>query len=230
MALAAPTRRRLAGLAATTILLAACGGDDPTIQDSTGTTAPAASEDAMGTEAATTPEAATDDATTDDATTDDATSAGSAATDEAGDEPSTPASGVVAIRATTPDGSTVSPADFAGTPVFVETFATWCSNCRSQLTVTQEAAAQAGEDAVFLALSVETDLDPAALATYASEHGFANIQFGVLSREDLATLEAEFGNAVLVPPSTPKFAIGPDGSVGGLTTGFESVDEILAQL
>lgn len=224
MALAAPTRRRLAGLAATTILLAACGGDDPTIQDATDTTAPAATEDAMGTEATSSPDAATDDTTTEGAT-----SAGSAATDES-DAPSTPASGVVAIRATTPDGATVSPADFAGTPVFVETFATWCSNCRSQLTVTQEAAAQAGEDAVFLALSVETDLDPAALATYASEHGFANIQFGVLSREDLATLEAEFGNAVLVPPSTPKFAIGPDGSVGGLTTGFESVDEILAQL
>ena len=225
MALAAPTRRRLAGLATATILLAACGGtDDPTVQEPTesSTTVPAGSEDAtdMGDDG--TP-ATTDDAMTD-AMTEDATAA------PADDEPSTPATGVVAITATTPDGATVSPSDFAGTPVFVETFATWCSNCRSQLGVTQEAAAQAGDDAVFLALSVETDLDPAALATYASENGFANIQFGVLSREDLATLEAQFGNAVLVPPSTPKFAIGTDGSVGELTTGFESVDEILAQL
>ena len=44
-------------------------------------------------------------------------------------------------------GATIS--EFAGTPVVVENFATWCSNCLRQLGDTQDAAAQAGSDAVF---------------------------------------------------------------------------------
>ncbi|HKJ56969.1 MAG TPA: hypothetical protein VJ978_13385 [Nitriliruptoraceae bacterium] len=218
--------RRSIGLALAAVVLAACGGGDDT--DATTSESPA---DQMESEA---DDMASDDMAGDemsDHATDEMTDApaSSEATEAAGDD-AAPASGVVAITATAPDGSTVSPADFAGTPVFVETFATWCSNCRSQLGDTNEAAGQVGDDAVFLALSVETDLDPAALETYAADNGFSNVVFGVLTREDLATLEAEFGNAVLVPPSTPKFTVAADGSVGELTTGFESVDEILGQL
>ncbi|MDX1511281.1 MAG: hypothetical protein R3249_08040, partial [Nitriliruptorales bacterium] len=70
-------------------------------------------------------------------------------------------SAVTEAVAIAPDGSTFTPADFAGKTVFVETFATWCSKCRAQLGDTNQAAAQAGDRAVFLILSVETDLDPA---------------------------------------------------------------------
>lgn len=222
MTLTPRSRRHLAGLATAALLLAACGTSDPAGTTTEGVVesvseSPDDTDETGGDDAGDPDDAA---GTSDDM--DDDT--------EAAAEGSTPASGVVAIAATTPDGTTVSPADFAGTPVFVETFATWCSNCRSQLGSTQQAAAEVGDDAVFLALSVETDLDPAALATYAADNGFANIRFGVLSAQDLATLEAEFGNAVLVPPSTPKFTIAADGTLSALTTGFESVDEILAQL
>lgn len=201
---------RLAGIAVAAILLAACG--QSTTTDANDATVTAATPDiaATGTSVAA---PVVEDPT-------DATDAG-----DVGD-----ASSVAAITATTADGDTISPADFAGTPVFVETFATWCSNCRSQLGSTQDAAATAGDDAVFLALSVETNLDPGALADYASDNGFDNILFGVLADQDLATLQTEFGQAVLVPPSTPKFTVAADGSISDLTTGFESVDEILAQL
>ena len=141
---------------------------------------------------------------------------------------STAASPVLEIIAAAPDGSTFTPAEFTGQPVIVETFATWCSNCRSQLGSTQQAAAALGDDAVVLALSVETSLDPAQLTAYAEENGFTDVRFGVLDAEALATLSDRFGNSVLNPPSTPKFLIGPDGTVGEMTTGPESADELLA--
>lgn len=134
------------------------------------------------------------------------------------------------ITATMADGSTITLADYAGEQLFVETFATWCSNCRRQLGDTTAAAAQAGDEATFLVLSVESNLDPAELDGYAAENGFEGLTFAVLDDASLATLSETFGNAVLVPPSTPKFTVAPDGTVGELVTGFESADEILGQL
>ena len=43
------------------------------------------------------------------------------------------------------DGVTFTLADCIGTPVLVELFATWCSNCRQQLPKTQEAAVTMGD-------------------------------------------------------------------------------------
>lgn len=200
-------RTVLATTAALTLALSACSGDDPA--------------DDVGLDATSSP---TGDTTTTSGGTD------GAATTEAAphEEPAAETSPVLGIVATAPDGSTFTPADFAGQPVVVETFATWCSNCRSQLGSTQEAAAELGDDAVVLALSVETSLDPARLEAYAQENGFTDVRFGVLDAQALATLSDRFGNSVLNPPSTPKFLIAPDGTVGEMTTGPESPDELLA--
>lgn len=200
-------RTVLATMAALALALTACSGDDPA--------------DDVGLDATSSP---TGDTTTTSGGTD------GAATTEAAphEEPAAEASPVLGIVATAPDGSTFTPADFAGQPVVVETFATWCSNCRSQLGSTQEAAAELGDDAVVLALSVETSLDPARLEAYAQENGFTDVRFGVLDAQALATLSDRFGNSVLNPPSTPKFLIAPDGTVGEMTTGPESPDELLA--
>ena len=81
---------------------------------------------------------------------------------------------------------------------------------------------------MVLALSVETSLDPTQLTTYAEDNGFTDVRFGVLDAEALATLSDRFGNSVLNPPSTPKFLVSPDGTVGAMTTGPESPDELLA--
>lgn len=162
--------------------------------------------------------------------------AGTADTTEVGETVATPAvasddlTAVLRATATAPDGSTFSIDDFAGEPVFVETFATWCSTCRRQLGSTQQAAVDAGDDAVFLILSVETSIDPARLATYAAEEGFADLRFGVLDEQGLAAFAEVFGRSVLNPPSTPKFRVTADGAVSGLTTGLESAEEILATL
>ena len=63
-------------------------------------------------------------------------------------------------------------ADFAGKTVFVEPFATWCTNCRQNLANVHAAREQAGDDVVFVALSVEPNIGSEALATYASDTGY----------------------------------------------------------
>lgn len=128
------------------------------------------------------------------------------------------------------DGEVFTFADLLGRPVFVETFATWCGNCRRQLGDTNRAADQAGDEAVFVALSVETDLDPADMAEYADEQGFEHVRFAVMTPEMLAAVNDAFGNTALNPPSTPHLTVAPDGTVGDLATGFESPESILASL
>jgi thiol-disulfide isomerase/thioredoxin len=134
------------------------------------------------------------------------------------------------IEVTDTEGETFTVADLAGRPVFVENFATWCSNCRSQLEDTQAAAEAAGDDAVFLALSVETELDADDMTEYQQDNGFTAIRFAVMSPEMLAAMDAAFGTTALNPPSTPKVAVAADGTAGELVTGPESTDEILATL
>ena len=127
-------------------------------------------------------------------------------------------------------GETFTLADLGGT-VYVEPMATWCSNCRTQLGNVQAAQAQAAKDATrdvtFLALSVETTLEPAALAEYADEQGF-DFTFAVMTPELLRALAGEFGQSVTNPPATPHFVRYPDGSWGELMTGFSPPDAVLS--
>jgi thiol-disulfide isomerase/thioredoxin len=128
------------------------------------------------------------------------------------------------------DGVTFTLADCIGTPVLVETFATWCSNCREQMPKTQEAAATLGENAAVIALSVETELSPDVVAEYAVDLELPDVRFAVMSPELLAALVEAFGPTVANPPSTPKIVIDAAGIAGELTTGGESVEDLVAQL
>ena len=127
-------------------------------------------------------------------------------------------------------GAAFTLADCIGTPVLVELFATWCSNCLQQMPKTQEAAATMGEQAVVIALSVETDLDAQAVADYAEVNELPDIRFAVLTPDVLAAFVEAFGNTAANPPSTPKIVIDADGTAGELTTGQESTEELVAQL
>ncbi len=128
------------------------------------------------------------------------------------------------------DGVTFTLDDFHGTPVFVENFATWCPNCKKQLADTNTAAQQLGDKAVFIALSVETDISTSDVADYAASNGFDAIRFAVMTPESLAAFVDDLGQSAANPPSTPKFVIDPMGHAGELVTGFESADEIVAKL
>ena len=134
------------------------------------------------------------------------------------------------IALTDVDGAAFSIRELEGTPVFVENFATWCSNCRKQLGDTQAAATVAGDGAVFVALSVETDIDADTVKDYAASHGFTDIRFAVMTPEMLAAMDDAFGKSALNPPSTPKIVVDSAGRAGNLTTGFESPEAIASAL
>jgi pentapeptide MXKDX repeat protein len=225
-----PTTPRLRfRLAAATIVavsvLAACGSSE--------TDEASSATEAMADETATT-EAMVDEAMTEDSMVDEAMTEDSMV-DEAMTEDSMvdeamalPAWQTIAL--TDVDGATFTLDDFHGTPVFVETFATWCPNCKKQLEDTNTAAEQLGDQAVFIALSVETDLSSADVAEYAADNGFDAIRFAVMTPEALAAFVDGLGQSAANPPSTPKVVIDPMGHAGELTTGFESVDDIVAKV
>jgi thiol-disulfide isomerase/thioredoxin len=122
--------------------------------------------------------------------------------------------------------------ELAGTPVLVETMATWCGNCRRQLGHLSEAKARldaGGVDVAYVVASVERGLDPAALAAYAERHGFA-FRFAVADDALLRMLADRFGRTALNPPATPHVLIGVDGTVGELTTGFSAPGTLVERL
>jgi thiol-disulfide isomerase/thioredoxin len=127
-------------------------------------------------------------------------------------------------------GETFTIADFAGQTVFVEPMATWCGNCRRQLTNVNDAKQQlASDDVVFIALSVETNLSDGDLASYADGEGF-DLTFAVLSPDLLRELAGVFGQTVSNPPSTPHFIVRPDGTTTELVTGIEPAGDIISQI
>lgn len=124
-------------------------------------------------------------------------------------------------------GETFTLGGFEGRIVYVETMATWCTNCRRLLHSVTEAMAQADGDAyVFIGISVEGNLPDATLAEYARRWNFP-LKFAVATPELVAALISSYGREVTIPPSTPHFLVRSDGTVTGLSLGFESPDEIL---
>ncbi len=127
-------------------------------------------------------------------------------------------------------GATFTLAGYKGQAVYVENFATWCSNCQHQLTNAQEAAKANGDQAAFVALSVETDLSAKKIAAYAKDQRFDNIRFAVMTPEMLSAMQAAYGTSALNPPSTPHFYVTSSGATGTLSTGFEEATNIQTAL
>jgi thiol-disulfide isomerase/thioredoxin len=208
------TRTAVLAIVSLSLVAAACGSDDDAPSSP-----PAVTEDSMVDDM--TDDSMVDDMT-DDSMVDDMTEEGAGTEAALADWQTMSISDV--------DGSEFTLADYVGRPVLVETFATWCSNCRAQLRDTQAAAAELGDDAVVIALSVETDLDPGAVADYAADNGFTDIRFAVMSPELLAALADALGNSVANPPATPKIVIDAMGHAGDVSTGPESAESLVDEL
>lgn len=89
------------------------------------------------------------------------------------------------LRIVDVDGKAFTIEDLRGKPVLVENFAMWCSNCLRQLGDTQKAAAEAGDSAHFVALSVEVGNDAATVAVSA-EGRAAGMETGFESPREIA--------------------------------------------
>ncbi|MEJ7839665.1 MAG: redoxin domain-containing protein [Thermomicrobiales bacterium] len=121
-------------------------------------------------------------------------------------------------------------ADYLGCTLYVETMATWCLNCKMQLTNVQEAYPNLDPNrVVVIAISVETELSAEDLATYAEVSEF-DFLFSVASVDMLKAIVDAFGRESIVPPSTPHVLVAPDGTVGDLRTGGTSPEEIVRLL
>ena len=227
------TRSFSAAAVGVALLLAACG-DDSTQSSATPTTE-AMTEESMVDET-TTEESMVDETMTDETMTEESMTEETMVDETMTDETMVDDSMMVEsaawqnITLTDVDGATFTLGDFVGTPVFVEHFATWCPKCREQLEKTNAAAGTLGDDAVFLALSVETDLSAGDVAEYAADNGFDNIRFAVMTPEFLAAISDAYGNSSINPPSTPHFIIDTHGAAGELDTGSKSADDIVKAL
>lgn len=127
-------------------------------------------------------------------------------------------------------GESFTLADFAGKTVLVHGMATWCTTCHSaHENLRDNVVAQAGDDVVFVSLSVETGLADERLASYAADDGF-DWTFAVVSPELLAELTREFGAAISTPPVRPHFIIGPDGTLSDMMRGQSSAESLLETL
>lgn len=127
-------------------------------------------------------------------------------------------------------GQTFTLADFAGKTVFVEPFATWCTNCRRQLPNVDAARQQVDPtQVVFVALSVAENVDNATLTQYATDNGWDFI-YAAASMEITQGLVDSFGRSAITPPSTPHFIIRPDGSLTALSTGSHDAAALVAEL
>ena len=135
------SRTRLCLAAASIVaasVLAACGSSDGDEANGAAEATTATTDETVGDAMA--EKAATTDAMVDETSTTDAMADDAMVDDTMVDEMTLPAWQTIAL--TDVDGASFTLDDFHGTPVFVETFATWCPNCKKQLEDTNAAAEQ----------------------------------------------------------------------------------------
>jgi len=122
-------------------------------------------------------------------------------------------------------GETFTLNDLAGRLVVVEPMAIWCTNCRAQQDAAREALASLqSNEIVYISLDVDPNESEADLARYADERGYP-WHFVVASRDVARSLAQSFGDQILSPPSTPEVLIAPDGSVEA-SFGFASAEQL----
>jgi thiol-disulfide isomerase/thioredoxin len=123
-------------------------------------------------------------------------------------------------------GETFTIAQLAGKPIFIETMAIWCSNCRAQQARFTEAFGKmAPGTASYVVLTVEAAETAEDLARYKAERGFTG-RYAVAGKDVTKALEAEFGPNAINPPSVPLVFVSATGEVS-FGTGSESVEDIL---
>jgi thiol-disulfide isomerase/thioredoxin len=117
-------------------------------------------------------------------------------------------------------------AELVGKPLFIESMAIWCSNCRAQQGRFTEAFAQmAPGTAEYVVLTVDPSETAEDLARYKAERGFTG-RYAVAGKELARALEAEFGPNAINPPSVPVIFVSPTGEVA-FSTGPEDVERIV---
>ena len=109
-------------------------------------------------------------------------------------------------------GETFTLAEFAGTPVLLESFAVWCPICTNQQKQVRALHEEVGDEVVSIGLNTDPNEDQDKVAAHIARHGF-DWRYAVAPAELILALKEEFGVGILNAPSAPMVLICPDQSV-----------------
>ena len=109
-------------------------------------------------------------------------------------------------------GESFTIAEFADTPVLLESFAVWCPICTNQQKQVRTLHEKVGDEVVSIALNTDPNEDRAKVAAHLERHGF-DWRYAVAPPELLRALKEEFGVGILNAPSAPVVLICPDQNV-----------------
>ena len=103
-------------------------------------------------------------------------------------------------------------AEFADTPVLLESFAVWCPICTNQQKQVRALHEEVGDEVVSIALNTDPNEDHDKVVAHLERHGF-DWRYAVAPAELILALKEEFGVGILNAPSAPMVLICPDQSV-----------------
>lgn len=151
------------------------------------------------------------------------------ATNDAQDDPA-----VSWREATQTDVVTGEEFSFAGfeQPVFLHTFAIWCSTCSRQHQAFDEFHASTGADHRIVEVNIDPGEDAGAVRAHVSNNEY-DWYFSIASDTLADQLAAEFGNVMLSPPASPVILLCPEGETVVLddesVIGATALDAALAE-
>ncbi len=124
--------------------------------------------------------------------------------------------GPTRVGITASDGSSVRLADFVGTPLVVNMWATWCAPCVKEMPAFDEVAAERGDEVHIIGVNVGDTAEDA--AAFAADLGVSYPQY----TDPDGILSSEFGVTQL--PATA--FVDADGTVIELRQGSYTADEL----
>ncbi len=126
-------------------------------------------------------------------------------------------------------GQTFTIAQFAGTPILLESFAVWCPICTSQQKNVAELHEELGDSVVSIALDTDPNEDSDTVHDHITENGF-DWWYAISPTEMTTALTDEFGLTFVSAPSAPMVLICEDQSARFLDTGKKSAEELKAEI
>jgi hypothetical protein len=114
-------------------------------------------------------------------------------------------------------------------PVFVETFAVWCSNCLRQQTEMRTFHDAVGDDVVTVALDIDPNEDAEKVREHAERHGF-DWRYALSPESVTKSLTDEFGSSMASAPTVPMLRICPDGTATRIKDGFKSTEYLRGRI
>ena len=122
-------------------------------------------------------------------------------------------------------GNTFKINDFAGTPIFLESFAVWCPTCTKQQQILKELHEEIGDEVISISLNTDPNEDKARVQEHITKNNF-DWYYAIAPTLMTQGLIDEFGVGVVSAPSAPIILICKDQSTRYLKRGLKSVNDL----